>query len=204
MKKHLASGGFTYILGASEPFLYPKFDLQEPSLLYIPRHGTDDYSYLVNLDWSQREIVDEIIKETNFVTKLNGIYTLSVHTHLFSYGTNINILRKYYEYLQKNPNFNPVNGSEIYQKITLSNHLHQTSKVIGNQLIITITNDNDQDIKNLHIKLFKHPKSKITAGNVDIETVRVNVDNKRSEVLIDKIPAKSTFNIYLTLDHIEG
>ncbi|RUM65403.1 MAG: hypothetical protein DSZ05_06215, partial [Sulfurospirillum sp.] len=52
MRKHLAKSGFTYILGATEEHLYPKFD--KPNLLIIPRHGTDDFSYLVNLDWYSR------------------------------------------------------------------------------------------------------------------------------------------------------
>ncbi len=204
MKKHLSSSGFTYILGESQSYLYPKFDKKNPNLLILPRHGTDDYSYLVNLDWSQSEIVDEIIKESEFVTLLNGIFTLSVHTHLFTYGTNINILRKYYSYLQQHPNLHPLNGSEVYQKIKQSDNIKQSSKVVDNQLIITVTNNNSEIVKNLHIKIFKDPKIKIVSGNVDIPNIKVRVNNKKSEVVIDTLPKKKTFDIFLTLKQPES
>ncbi len=204
MKKHLLSSGFNYILGESQSYLYPKFDRKNPNLLILPRHGTDDYSYLVNLDWSQSQIVDEIIKESEFVTLLNGIFTLSVHTHLFTYGTNINILRKYYTYLQNHPKLHPLNGSEVYNKIKFANHITQCSKMVNNQLIITVNNQNHEDVKNLHIKIFKNPQNKIVAGNVDIESIKVRVNNKKSEVIIDKLPADKTFNIFLTLNKPKG
>lgn len=204
MKKYLSNGGFVYILGATKEFLYPKFDKKFPNLLYIPRHGTDDYSYLVNLDWSQQEIVDQMIKEANFVTGMNGIYTLSVHTHLFTYGTNINIMRKFFHYLQNHPELKPLSGRQIYTRIALAENLRHSTKVVGNQLVITLSNDNGMAVKDLHIKLFKHPGSRIIKGGVDNPKVVASVNNAESYVHLDTVPANSTIKIYLTLDHIEG
>jgi peptidoglycan/xylan/chitin deacetylase (PgdA/CDA1 family) len=204
MKKYLSDGGFVYILGATKEFLYPKFDKKFPNLLYIPRHGTDDYSYLVNLDWSQQEIVDQMIKEAHFVTGMNGIYTLSVHTHLFTYGTNINIMRKFFHYLQNHPELKPLSGRQIYMRVALAQNLHQSTNIVGNQLVITLTNDNAMAVKDLNIKLFKHPGSRIIKGGVDNPKVVASVDNLKSTIHLDTVPAKSTIKIYLTLDHIEG
>ena len=199
MKKHLSKGGFTYILGANKQYLYPRFDKEEPNLLYIPRHGTDDYSYLVNLDWAQKEIVDQMIKEANFITKLNGIYTLSIHTHLFAYSTNIQIVEKFFSYLKKHPKLKTLNGREIFKRIYQSKNIKQSSHLTGNKLTITIKNENDTAVKNLHIKLFKNPNQKIISGEVDSDKTTVKVSNKNSAVTIDYLPPKSNINIFLEL-----
>ncbi len=204
MRKHLAKGGFTYILGANKQYMYPEFDKDEPNLLYIPRHGTDDYSYLVNLDWSQKEIVDQMIKEAHFITKLNGIYTLSIHTHLFAYSTNIKIVEEFFKHLKNHPELKTLSGKEVFKRVYQSKRLKQKSKMSGNQLIITVENDNDTVVEDLHIKLFKNPQRKITAGEVDNEKVTVKVSNKNSTVSIDTLPPKTTLNIFLTLSPENG
>ncbi len=204
MKKHLAKGGFTYILGANQQYMYPKFDKKESNLLYIPRHGTDDYSYLVNLDWGQKEIVNQMIKEAHFITKLNGIYTLSIHTHLFAYSTNIKIVEEFFKYLKEHPQLTTLNGREIFKRIYQNKRLKLSSKTVDNQLVITVKNDNDTAVKNLHIKLFKNPNKKIVAGEVDDEKATVKVSNKNSTVTIDTLSPKSVINIFLTLREQNG
>lgn len=199
MKKYLAEGGFAYILGATEEFLYPELDKKYPRLLYIPRHGTDDYSYLVNLDWTQQQIVDQIISETQFVNRLNGIYTLSVHTHLFSYGTNINILRKYFHYLSQHPELHPLSGRQLYNRVVLRNGLHQSSMLKGDQLVITVTNDNAVPVKNMHIRLFKSPLLHILKGGVDDASVKVTLKEHQNLIQLNTVPPHKTIRIYLTL-----
>ncbi len=199
MKQYLDQGGFVYILGATKEFLYPKFDPKYPNLLYIPRHGTDDYSYLVNLDWTQQQIVDQIIKEAHFVNDLNGIYTLSVHTHLFAYGTNINIMRKFFHYMQAHPELRPLSGRQIYTRVALRQNLKQESRLVGNQLVITVTNDNDLPVDDLHIKLFKAPGVRIVKGGVDDKRVKVYVNDTEGFVRLDTIPPHKKVDIYLTL-----
>ncbi len=204
MRKHLAKGGFTYILGANKQYMYPEFDKDEPNLLYIPRHGTDDYSYLVNLDWAQKDIVAQMIKEAHFISDLNGIYTLSIHTHLFAYSTNIKIVEEFFKHLKNHPELKTLSGKEVFKRVYQSKRLKQSSKIVGNELIITIENSNDTAVKDLHVKLFKNPKRKITAGEVDNEKVTVKVSNKNSTVSIDTLPPKSSINIFLTLSSEDG
>ncbi len=199
MKQHLAASGFTYVLGANASYLYPMEDKEEPRLIYIPRHGTDDYSYLVNLDWNQKEIVHQMKEEAAFVTGLNGIYTLSVHTHLFSYSTNIDIIRAFYEHLKKNPALKPLNGSEIVKRVKAYNHIKLSSKILDNQLIITVKNSAKQAVKNLYLKLFKSPDTKIISGKVS-KGLEVTLYEKEDAIMIDTLPASSTVTLYVTLE----
>ncbi len=157
MEKHLQSSEFFYVLGAVKEYLYPHFEKKFPRLLYIPRRGTDDYSYLVNLDWSQRDILKQVIKEMKFVTALNGIYTFSMHTHLFAYKSNIKIVENFFRYLKKHPEYKILDGRHLAFKVALKEHIKlnydETTKTI------TIVNNNPIEIKNLKIKVFaKNPK----------------------------------------------
>ena len=198
MKQHLAASGFSYVLGANESYLYPATDKEEPNIIYIPRHGTDDYSYLVNLDWDQKEILKQIKSEAEFVTALNGIYTLSVHTHLFSYSTNIEIIRSFYQYLKKNPALKPLNGSEIIKRLAARMKIKQSVKQVGNQYLITIINDNNYEVKNLHLKLFKNPALRVIDAKVD-KALHVSFYEKEDTIMIDKLPASSAVTLYVTL-----
>jgi len=203
MRKHLAQSGFAYILGATEQRLYPRFD--KPNLLIIPRHGTDDFSYLVNLDWDQDQIVRQMINETNFVTSLNGIYTLSIHTHLFAYSTNINIMKKYFHYLSQHPEFKVIGGKELYQKVLLAKHLNEQLEQKGNRYIMSITNNNNVAVNNLYIQLFKNPKTKIIKGSVNNKNITVKVNNNQNTLFLNYVPANTTVKIYFTLaNNIKG
>ncbi len=198
MRKYLSRSGFAYILGANASYLYPKLDKEEPNLLIIPRHGTDDYSYLVNLDWDQKEIVNQMKKEAQFVTGLNGIYTLSVHTHLFAYSTNIEIIRAFYEHLKTDPSLKVLNGKEIVKRVLAHNSIDVSTKILGNQLIISINNSAKSAVKNLHLKLFKNPNIMIVDGKVS-KGSQVTLYEKEDAIMIDSLPASSVTNLYITL-----
>lgn len=49
MAELLEEGGYKYVLGTNEGKLSP---YMKDDILMIPRKGTDDYSYLINLDWN--------------------------------------------------------------------------------------------------------------------------------------------------------
>jgi len=198
MKQHLAKSGFTYVLGANKSYLYPKPDEEDARLIFIPRHGTDDYSYLVNLDWDQKEIVNLMKNESDFVTKLNGIYTLSVHTHLFTYSSNIEIIRSFYKHLQQHPELKVLNGREIVKRVLQHNNIEHSTKILDNQLIITVKNNNSEAVKNLHLKIFKNPEQKIIDGKVS-DGLKVTIFEHNSAILIDSLPANSETTLYITL-----
>jgi hypothetical protein len=200
MKKYLSLGGFAYVLGASQEYLYPNFDKHYPKLLYIPRHGTDDYSYLVNLDWSQKDIVQNMIKELNFITNnLDGIYTLSVHTHLFSFGSNINILDKFYAYLKAHPNFSVVDGRGLTKRVILAKNLHYKTEIKNNKLTIMIKNSSSVPVKNLHLKVFKNPNKTLSTPTFSKGVGMVSLVNSKGLIIVQKIPAKSEVMIRVNI-----
>ena len=199
MKKYLASSGFGYVLEGGKEYLYPIIDKKEPNLLLIPRHGTDDYSFLVNLDWNQDEIVKRMIQEAAFVTSLNGIYTLSVHTHLFSYDSNIEIIRAFYEHIKSHAKeLKPLSGAALVERVLAYKKIEVSTKMHQGTLVITVKNNHNRDIKNLHLKLFKNPKLKISDGRASKE-INVTLHNYDDAVIIvDNLAAKSTATIYIS------
>ncbi len=157
MEKHLQSSGYFYVLGAIKDYLYPRFEKKFPRLLYIPRRGTDDYSFLVNLDWSQRDILKQVIKEMKFVTALDGIYTFSMHTHLFAYKSNINIVENFFRYLKKHPEYKILDGRHLALRVALRKNIKLSYNLKTNK--VTIINNNPVEIRNLKVKVFaKNPK----------------------------------------------
>ncbi len=165
MIKNLSQGGFKYVLGKTQKYIYPRVDKIEKDLLIIPRHGTDDYSYLISLDWDQKNILNQIKKETEFVTALDGIYTLSIHTHLFAYGSNIKIVEDYFKYLKKHPNLTPLDGKTIAKKVQESRDIYLDYSVIDNKITINIENRGKNMIKNFYTRVFKNPTLKISLAN---------------------------------------
>jgi len=167
----LVKSGFTYILNLNEPRLTPYFS---NNIMIIPRHGTDDYSYLVNLDWGPQEIANNMIKESHFYQELNGIYTMSTHTHLMNFSTNISILESYYKSLQKSPDIISMNGKMIYDRLSVLPKI--SLHVISNEKSITvkITNQASSTVKNYTFRLYSTPKE-ISALSTNTEaTLQVN------------------------------
>jgi peptidoglycan/xylan/chitin deacetylase (PgdA/CDA1 family) len=194
MIKKLATSGYKYILGSYQGYLYPTFDKNEKELLIIPRHGTDDYNYLINLDWDQEKILSQIIKEAQFITYLNGIYTLSVHTHLFSYDTNINIIRDFYKFLKQNPDLKPLSGSGIYQRVVQNSNIALSYKESLKNVVITIENNNKKSVKNFHMKIFKNPWlviNRISSSDPDVHINSDNLSQKELTIGLNNLKPKS-------------
>jgi len=183
MKKQLRGSGFRYILSKTQRYMYPKFDEKYRDLLIIPRHGTDDYSYLINLDWDQNQIVNQIKKETNFVTALDAIFTLSIHTHLFAYNSNINIVKEYFKYLNENPQFQPLNGREIAKRVIEHANIDINYKKSGNLITLEIDNRNTNPVENFSCKLFKNPNIKTKSIRCDETPGSKNTKNPEATVI---------------------
>ncbi len=183
IKKQLRGSGFRYILGKTQKYMYPKFDKKYRDLLIIPRHGTDDYSYLINLDWDQNQIVNQIKKETNFVTALDAIYTLSIHTHLFAYNSNINIVEKYFKYLVENPQFHPLNGREIARRVIEHANIDISYTKSGNLITLVVDNRNTTPVEDFSCKLFKNPNTRIKSIRCNETPGSKNTKNPEATVI---------------------
>ncbi len=205
MKSHLENGGFRYILNAThkEKYIYPKFDKKYQRLLIIPRHGTDDYSYLINLDWDQSQIVKQIKKETEFVTALDGVYTLSIHTHLFAYSSNINIVEEYFKYVKDNPKYTPLDGRSITQRVIQNGNIDIHSSKAGNVITLSVRNRNKVAVENFSCKLFKNPNMRIKSIKCDETPGSKNTkDRETTNIKLKQLKPNSTTTVYIEVEKI--
>jgi peptidoglycan/xylan/chitin deacetylase (PgdA/CDA1 family) len=197
MEIWLRKAGYIYVMEKTKSFLLPREEYKH--LIDIPRHGTDDYIYLVNLNWNKKQILHKIIQETNMLTSLNALYTLSVHTHLLSYKTNISVENKYFTYLNKHPDIKALKGIDLAKRAIWLKHIKITQNKIGNMLTINITNNNDVKINNFSFRVY-WPNIKIvsiTPELLNIKLTKICQNNKRrySDYRIKTLMPKSTISL---------
>jgi len=173
----LKGSKFTYTLGMANNRLYPTM---HDGMLKIYKHATDDYSYLINLDWSSSQVLTEMKKEVNVITKLDGLYTLSTHTHLMSFGSNIKITDHFLGYVKKQKQMTPLNGRMIYDRVTKRLHISTQTKVTDKNLVLTISNDNRQTVKNLHYEITVNPNIKLKGIESEIIGLKTKLVKKSS------------------------
>ncbi len=171
MYEYLNEGGYKYVMEKEKGVLMPFFEYK--NIMTIPRHGIDDYIYLINLDWDQKKILNQILKEATVLRYLNGIYTLSVHTHLLSYGKNINILEKFFKFLKKHPSFTPLSGYEIYKRVLLGKNIDLSYSISRKNIMVTIKNENEERVKNFTFKIYPDDTLKLEAVTPEISGVKI-------------------------------
>ncbi len=198
IEKMLKEAGYIYVMEKPKPFLLPF--TKKYGIITIPRHGTDDYTYLIDTDFNKSQIFHNIILENNFVTALNGVYTLSVHTHLLAYKTNISVLEKYFKYLQ-NKYFYPMKGKDIATKALLAQNISYDYSASSNIITLNISNNNNQEVKNLTFRIYT-PTIKIINFTPEIDKYNVKIVSQNKlkrfyDVQINKIPPKTTIVIFI-------
>ena len=146
----LEDGGFKYILNEGENRLTPYF---KKDTLIIPRHGTDDYSYLVNLDWNSTQVLQEMEHQSQVLRDLNGMYTMSTHTHLMTYGPNIKIVDRFMQFVNADKSMKPMNGKMLYERIYKRKELDYFYKITPSKVIVTLSNKGVEKIENLSFEI---------------------------------------------------
>ncbi|MBD3839313.1 MAG: polysaccharide deacetylase family protein, partial [Epsilonproteobacteria bacterium] len=196
----LQDGGFKYILSAGEKRLSPYFN---EDILIIPRHGTDDYSYLINLDWNSSQVLNQMEKEVGVVTSLDGIYTMSTHTHLMTYSTNISIVDNFFKYVNSQPKMSAMNGHMIYERILQKSKISLNTKETAKKLIMTLNNSNDTEVKNLKVELYIG--TDVVLKDVESEIIGVNTEllkvaDGRYTLTIDSLKPQSQMVFFVNYD----
>ncbi|WP_172413507.1 polysaccharide deacetylase family protein [Lebetimonas natsushimae] len=176
----LIKGGYKYVMEKEKPYLLPKEEYK--GIVTIPRHGTDDYLYLVQLDWDKTKILKRIIYETDFLTKINTIYTLSVHTHLLSYKSNIAIEKAYFDYLKTKKDIMPLKGMDLIKRYYWKKNIHISTAFYNNKAVININNKNKISIKNLKIRIYT-PDIKIKSIVTEIVNSKIKIIKKTKEYM---------------------
>jgi len=198
----LEKGGYKYVLNEGENRLKPYF---LKNMLIIPRHGTDDYTYLINLDWDTSQILSQIENESQVVTDLNGIYTLSTHTHLMSYGSNIRIEGNFYKFVNAHHSMKPMNGAMIAKRMQLLRKFSYKYKITSKKILITLSNNSIENIKNLKLKIEIAPDIKLL--NVQSELIGFQTVLKKESqgiytLSIKNIQPKSQVMVFVNYEKI--
>lgn len=154
MVQQLVDAGYTYVLGGSKSFLYPTVEPESAPLYSIPRIATDDYQYLVNLDWDADTILRQMIAETELITSVQGVYTLSIHTHLMAYKSNIRIVERYFDYVNKQRALTPMSGDQIIQRVKRLENIRYDVTGTQKNLLLKVQNGNTTDIQTLRFRLY--------------------------------------------------
>ncbi len=184
MRFYLKKGGYKYVLEQEKDYLIP---YKNEDLMTIPRHGIDDYTYLMNLDWDREQILSHIIKEASVLKYLNGIYTLSIHTHLIAYKSNIKILEDFFKFLNSHKDFSPVSGYELYKKIKLNQNIEITDTLTPKNIIVMIKNKNKETVKNFTFKIFTSNQISLKGIASEIEGVKLSFYKSKDGNYIVKI-----------------
>jgi len=198
MEKILAQSGYIYVMEKVKPFLLPKST--HPKIITIPRHGTDDYTYVIGLDWNKTQILNNIVHETKVLTGINALFTLSVHTHLLSYKSNLDVLKNYFNYLKTQKDIAALKGIDIAKRAIIFSKLKISTEHFANKLAVTITNDSDYPITNGKFRIY-HPNlliKKISSELINTDIKIINSTKEYTDVQINKIPPKTSTIIFVS------
>jgi peptidoglycan/xylan/chitin deacetylase (PgdA/CDA1 family) len=149
LAKWLEASGFKYVMEKERGQLYP---FKKGELLIIPRVGNDDYSYFVG-KYAKNDAYAQMLREMRYITSLDGLYTLSVHTHLFSHGDNIEVLEKFFDSL-KDSGIRDMSGSDVFHRITRLKQLALQLEKVGDSWRVTAENRGDDDMKRVGYRFY--------------------------------------------------
>ncbi len=197
MINELIDAGYSYVLEKNKGYLYPHEEHE--GLYIIPRTATDDYQYLVSLEWGQDEIVQRMIFETEFITSLDGIYSLSVHTHLMAYKNNIEMLEKYFEYVSKNSKLTALTGQGLIDKVKKREQISYDIKQTAKNFLINVKNKNIDSLEKLSFRVFWTKPIQIENVRSEIRGIGVTYKNnlkaRFTDITISIINPLSSLNL---------
>jgi len=193
----LEDSGYTYTLGLANNRLYPRM---KDGLLTIYKHATDDYSYLIKLDWSASQVLQEMIKEVNVITKLNGLYTMSTHTHLMSFGSNIKIIDKFMKYIRTHKQMTPMNGIMISDRVSKRLKISTKTELTDKKLVLKISNNNNQTVHNVHYEIAVDPTidlKKVESEIIGLKTKLTKESDSKYVLNIKTLNPKSYIVLFI-------
>ena len=201
MLQDLSNSGHQYVFEKRKDFQYPTIENSVHGLYTIPRNATDDYQYLVMLDWGPDKILERMKAETQLITMLNGVYGLSVHTHLMSYKGNIAVIENYFDYVNSRPDLTPLSGGDIIERVKdLSAIRYQISKTSQNY-IVKVINNSERQIRNLNFRAYWPQGAELKDISSEImhftPGVKHNPLRGYSDISLSKISPRSTLTMIL-------
>lgn len=152
LAKKLIEAGYTYTMEKNKNHLYPSIIRKD--LVVISRVGTDDFDFFANHTFDQATIVNKMKQEAAFIDALDGIYTLSVHTHLFSDPRNITVFESILTHLKEKAKTDFRQGSDIAQRVKAVNMIDITVSRSNQNYILSILNNNRNNVSEAVVRLY--------------------------------------------------
>lgn len=191
--KKMVEGGYTYTMEKNKNHLYPT--IVRKNIVVISRVGTDDYGYMANHSLDEQKILEQMKREELLLRKLNGIYTLSLHTHLFSDPNNIHLVETFLRGLKEEGAVTFVQGKEITDRVRKVNNIDVSVSLSPENYLVSVINNNPETVKSATIRLywprFGSVKS-VTSNTSGVRfTIKHNLTDRFSDItLLDLQPRK--------------
>jgi hypothetical protein len=196
----LKKAGYRYTMERTKDYLVPSMEYE--GIVTIPRHGTDDYQYFVQTEMSDAEVLEDIEFETEMLSSMNILYTLSVHTHLLSAGSNLSLLERYFSYLKKRPDIVPMKGEELAFRANTLSGIKISTDMTTRNIIVNIENRNDYKVNNFKFRLYWHGMKSVGSLKAemlksDAEVIAKNEKERYSDISLKTLSPNSTLSLML-------
>lgn len=208
MSKWLIKSGYTYVLEKEQSFLIPREVMD--GLITIPRRGTDDFTFMINLRWDKENILERMIYEVNFISSLNALYTLSIHTHLLAYKSNLDVVEGLFKYLQTRDDILTLTGKEVTRRHNILQNIEVTSDSSQRNQFIFIRNLNDKEVKDFTFRVHWHNLAELGTlrddlFGVDTKEIYRNEQERYSDIRIKRLRPRGSVTLTIPfLKHAEG
>ena len=192
MKDVMETSSIDYILASYLQQLKPKYFGR---LMLFSRMGTDDYQYLMELDWNKTQIINKMIQESDYITSLNGMYTMSTHTHLMNYKTNVVMLEALLKHL-KEKHYPVLKGRDIANLIFTKDKIKINYEKTSKGLKIIIDNHNNKIVKEFIFRVFylTKPYQKLVSK---LNSRLIKYDNNYVDIKVFDLPSKTKTIMFL-------
>lgn len=193
----LVEAGYEYTMEKNKNHLYPSIIRKE--LVVISRVGTDDFAFFANHTFDQNTIVKKMKQEAAFINALDGIYTLSVHTHLFSDPHNITVLESILTHLKEESNTDFRQGRDIARRIKAVSMIDTAVSRSNKNYIVSIINNNSSKVSEVVVRLYWPRFGSIQSMKADATGVKffpVHHSNERyTDIMLYDLEPRKQFSI---------
>jgi len=200
----LVSGGYTYTMEKNHSQLYPK--TVRDTLIVIPRIGTDDYGYLTQHSFDETVILNQMKQEQRLLHAMDGVYTLSVHTHLFSDPKNLHLIESFLRDTQTQTNVTFIQGRDLAQRVREVKKIDVTISLSPKNYLISVRNNNRVIIPKSMIRVYWPKWGAINAITSDtmgvVFTVKHNSKERYSDITFTNLKPSQQFTLIAEHENI--
>jgi len=192
----IAGAGYKYVFAKPSPSsLFPYYS---HGIVVIPRTSRDDFDLMITEELSDEKVFQNLLKDFQFISYLNGCFTLSTHTFLLSSKEKINILKKFLNIAEvKKGKF--LTGMEYARTFVIFDGIYLKHKESDTKVYITISNNSNFGVKKVLLRYFwrenKKPKKIYpeVLGAVDLKIV--NEGRDYTDIMISPLTPKTSITV---------